>query len=97
MVSRYREVKQMMICNRWRDFVEKVESDPYGYVGYHASDYLFGWLDGYADFCEENGDRDHAEDIRWLIFVAIKRAEDIRRDDMAANRQRVIDAARGQQ
>ena len=80
---------------KWQQFVGDIERDPFGPSGFHASDRFAGWLEGYADFCEENGDPVSARDFRWLVYVAIERAKGIRLDAHQADRERLITSAGG--
>ena len=67
------------ICIEWAEFKRTVTRYPFDGPGFHACDHLIGWLHGYAAFCEEDGDFEHAEHIRSLIPVSISVAADIRR------------------
>ena len=70
----------MILCTRWREFVGDVERDPFGPLSFQSTDRMCGWLTGYADFCDEHNDPDWANDIRWLVELAIHRAYIIRMD-----------------
>ena len=75
----------MILCYRWQQFRQDVESDPFGPIGFAAYDRLAGWLDGYADFCEQEGDAAFAAEIRSLTFTASHLCYVIRMDAMRAD------------
>lgn len=75
----------MILCWRWEQMRIAVEGDPFGPAGFAAFDRMAGWLEGYADFCEEDGDPIMAADIRWLTMIAIQLCKLIRLEAMQAD------------
>lgn len=84
----------MYLPYRWEQMRNDVTASPFTAPGFAAYERFAGWIVGYADFCEENGDPASAEDFRWLGYVAIQLCAIIREDACKADNQRLIDAGR---